>query len=327
MDYKKVHSAFIEYCSITTPRERLLNRSKVDLRLAEAILYTESHHILPRSLGGEHNFENRVELLPEEHLFIHHLRFKAFNHRQDMLAFRLSLNGFSGREKFKEEKYNTLSKKTLSGYAWLRHNSSKFRKEHGWQTEDGIKRISESMLGKVIVKEALTGKLMGKHDRSHPKILSGEWTHHTKGLTHVINPKTGKRMWVEPKKADQYKTWEANTKGERNGRYSGVTRYGIIKKFLAYCTYIKYGARDPKVFSGADFNRFIKTKNKTFPTFPVCIKLFRFPELKNYKKGHLNFLIETFLPKEDQDYFKKIFRKKSDLQVNKMRDRLLKKGK
>ena len=230
MDYLKIYENFINYCKITTPRERLEKRNKLDPRLKDEYLYTEIHHIIPRSLGGTDDIENLIEVLPEEHLFIHQLRWKLFNYREDMLAVRFILNGLKGikNEEIKKAlKSKILNRKILKGYAWMRHQIQLFRKKHKWHTEKGIKNISKSMKGKIIVKDAKTGKMIGKVDKNHPKVLSGEWVHHSKGTTMVKDLETGKIYRIPKEDYYKYKNIKyifPNKKtGKKNGNFKEIT--------------------------------------------------------------------------------------------------------
>ena len=123
MDYIKTYNVFLEYFKNTTVEERLMMRNPHDLRLLK-ILYVEKHHITPKSLGGKDSEENLVTLLPEEHVFIHKLRYKAFNNRIDMLAVRFVLNGFNTKSQgdFKNLKLH-LTKTILKGYAFIKQES------------------------------------------------------------------------------------------------------------------------------------------------------------------------------------------------------------
>lgn len=230
MNYLKIYEKFINYCKQTIPQERLEKRNINDLRLNDEYLYTEIHHIIPRSLGGSNNKENLIELLPEEHLFIHQIRWKIFNQREDMLAVRFILNGLKGiknQEIKKALKSKILTKKILKGYAWMKNQIYNFRKNHKWHTKKGVENISKSMKGKVIVKDAKTGKLIGKINHNHPKFLSGEWVHHSKGTTMVKDLETGEIYRVSIEEYRKYKGIKyefPNPKiGKKNGNYKELT--------------------------------------------------------------------------------------------------------
>ena len=48
--------------------------------------YTEIHHILPKSMGGDDNMTNLVKLTPEEHLVAHLLLYKIHTNSQTLYA-------------------------------------------------------------------------------------------------------------------------------------------------------------------------------------------------------------------------------------------------
>jgi hypothetical protein len=210
LNYKDIYETFIYYCNNTIPRDRLYKRSPSDERLLSDKIYTEFHHVVPRHTGrGD---ETLVEVLPEEHIFLHSLRYKAYSERGDMLAVRQCLNGFN------HFRYNNdrpiLTKKIRQGYAFIRNQSYNFRKDIGWQTPEGIKRISESRKGQIPVKDILTGEMMGCVTKDHPKYISGEWVHHSKGK--IITD------------AARIAYSKAST-GENNPNFNGVSDDDIIK--------------------------------------------------------------------------------------------------
>lgn len=225
MDYIHIHDEFIKYFQSTSPRFRLEYRHPNDIRLLDNELYLENHHIIPKSQGGSNALDNLVLLLPEEHIFIHYLRYKAFNTRTDMLAYRFCLNGVKGNKnhKLKKSKKSTVLNKVLrSGYAHLKHESSKFRLEHGWHTSDGASRISKARTNTMPVKDFKTNEMIGSVDVNHEKVLSGEWVHHSKG-TILSQEERNKRA----------------SPGEKNGRYSGQKDENLIEYAKEYYSLFK----------------------------------------------------------------------------------------
>lgn len=320
MDYLKALYALVYRCQTSSARERLISRNPHDPRLKYDMLYTERHHIVPRSMGGDDKHANIIVVLPEEHIFIHQLGYKIFDSRVDMLAVRFCLNGFNNKKKFKVEKFKPLTKKIRQGYAWIRQESVNFRKIHGWQTADGKTRISKAMKNKIIVKDSLTGELMGKHPNTHPKILSGEWVHHTKGLCQVINPDTDKRMLVQPEEAHNYKKWSLPSKGSMNTNYSGITKDQILNAFEDYLKELLI-SKDPSILSGPDFNKWLKNNRNGFPGFPMVLKPFRFPEIENSEYKSMEFMIRTFA-KEQQETLLGLLKTKSKSHREKIRNKL-----
>lgn len=181
MDYGKLYENFIRYCKNVDIEQRIKVRDPYDFRLGKSYIYKENHHILPKHDGGMDEPCNLVLLTTEEHLFAHKIRWKAYKQRGDMLAVRFTLNGVVGErnEGLSEVKMN-LTKKVFQGIKFISQNSSEVRKTHGWHTEDGAKRISEARKGTMPVRD-LNGNMIGSVRTNHPKVISGEWVHHTKG--------------------------------------------------------------------------------------------------------------------------------------------------
>lgn len=218
MNYELIHNKIIKYCRSTTPKMRLIKRNKFDERLKTDSVYVEVHHIIPRSLGGSDEITNLVEVLPEEHIFLHMLRYKIYKKREDALAVRFCLNGFQFNKK-KQQKNNSiiLNKKLRMGYAWLRTHSQFIREAEGWHTPDGLKRISEARKGKIPVKDKETGEFIGAVSNQHPNVISGKWVHHTKG-----------RRISEAEKQMR----SGMGKGQNNHNASGLSEEYFIQKGL-----------------------------------------------------------------------------------------------
>ena len=218
MNYLKLHNNAVNYFKTTDPKDRLRKRNPNDLRLNDESIYVEIHHIIPRSLGGLDDLTNLVEVLPEEHIFIHMLRYRIYRKREDMLAVRFMLNGFDNKNIFKGDFKVTLTKKLRMGYAWLRSHAQGLRAEEGWHTPEGRENISKARKGKMPVKNAKTGELLRKMvPVDHPKVLLGEWVHHSKG-------RVQSQKEVEQKRAA--------FRGQNNPNASGLTEEYFIKKGL-----------------------------------------------------------------------------------------------
>jgi hypothetical protein len=180
MNYKKIHDDFIEYFKKTHPKDRILKRNKHDTRIQFDSIYMEIHHIIPRSLGGNDSHQNLVEVLPEEHIFLHMLRYKIYSKREDMLAIRFMLNGFCSKSCLGDLKY-IITKKIRTGYSWIRTHSAILRKTDGWHTESGRGRISSARKGMIVAKDRDTGEMIGSVENTHKNVISGKWVHHSKG--------------------------------------------------------------------------------------------------------------------------------------------------
>jgi hypothetical protein len=81
MDYKKHY-------------DKLINRAKS--RILEG--YSESHHIIPRSISGNDSKENLVYLTPEEHYLAHQLLTKLYPMNRDLIfAAQMMTNCSNGK--------------------------------------------------------------------------------------------------------------------------------------------------------------------------------------------------------------------------------------
>lgn len=224
MNYKQIHDTFISYFRTKSPRDRIFKRNAKDLRLMSKSIYQEIHHIIPRSLGGNDELYNLIEVLPEEHIFLHMLRYKIYRKREDMLAVRFSLNGYDSINPFKGEFSKVLNKKIRMGYSWLKSHSHFLRQTEGWQTASGRQRISEARKNTLVVKDINTKKIIGSVSTNHPNVLSGVWVHHTKG----------RKMSKEEKQKRK-----GISDGLRNHNSSGLTDKYFIKKGIE--TYKEFG--------------------------------------------------------------------------------------
>ena len=223
-----MYYSFLEFVKTYNVKERLEMKTYDDKRKYEEKIYTEIHHILPKSLGGKNNSENLIELLPEEHLKCHWLRYKALGDKEDFLAVRMMLNAsflsektdFIHKKSFLDLPEEIISDYFLKIYQEYKNEIYNFRKTHGWQTENGRERISKARKGKTPCIDSKTGKIIGSVDNTHPKVLSGEWIHHTKGWTTAIDLKSGNKVRVKSGSVDgiNYKSVYKND-GENNSRF------------------------------------------------------------------------------------------------------------
>jgi hypothetical protein len=223
MNYKKIHDKMINYIKSTPTKDRIKQRNPNDARLYSDLLYVELHHIIPRSLGGVDDLSNLIEVLPEEHIFIHMLRYKIYGKMEDMWAVRFMLNGFANKNKFKKN-YKILNKKIRMGYAWVKTHAHYVRKIKGWHTNDGIRRISEARKGKMVVKNSETGEFIGMVEMNHPNVISGKWVHHSKGRDRSEK----ERMQISNR-----------TIGQKNPNASGLSEEYFIQKGIE--AYKKFG--------------------------------------------------------------------------------------
>ena len=203
---------------------RLKRRNPDDGRIG-GLIYSEMHHILPKHSGGDNSKENLVRLLPEEHYIAHMLLWKAYKNPKDFYAVRCIVNGFLNKKSLKlkipENEYNSL-KTRIGLYKQYIYN---FRIHNGWQTDDGIRRISESRKGTMPCVDSNTGIKVGVFPTNHPDVISGKYVHHSKGKLSVIRKSDGVREFI--KRADfneaEYIKNYRDMSGRNNPNYKSLT--------------------------------------------------------------------------------------------------------
>ena len=108
----------------------------------------------------------------------------------------------------------------------------KFRKETGWQSEEGKKRISEARKNKIPAKCVKTGKII-EMSNTDPRYLSGEYVHHSKGMVSVTDL-DGNKQYITTEQyrnnKQLYKLNNGDQSLEKNGRWSGHTDEFILNE-------------------------------------------------------------------------------------------------
>lgn len=105
--------------------------------------YTETHHILPKCLGGSDSHENLVKMTPEQHYLAHQLLIKIYPEEKSLVSALVRMSGNNGY-------------RTNKLYGWIKRKSADFISElHKGKpkSEEHKRKISDSMQGK---KKSLT---------------------------------------------------------------------------------------------------------------------------------------------------------------------------
>jgi hypothetical protein len=77
MNYHRIYNNIIN-----TAKYRGLNKTNLTY-------YVESHHIIPRSIGGDNSEDNLVLLTPKEHYICHHLLYKIYANKSMCYAYKM----------------------------------------------------------------------------------------------------------------------------------------------------------------------------------------------------------------------------------------------
>jgi len=147
--------------------ERLIERAQ-----ARSIMpgeYFESHHIVPKCLGGTNDSSNLVKLFPEEHYVAHQLLVKMHPHDDKILSAAIVMGG---KKKGREQCNNKI-------YGWLKKRMSKSRKGKPGhpRSEETRRKMSESQKKVIrgplskesIMKRTETRKLKGSGKIRKPR--------------------------------------------------------------------------------------------------------------------------------------------------------------
>jgi len=114
--------------------------------------YVESHHIIPKCVGGTNAKSNLVDLTPEEHYVAHQLLVKIY-HNEQKLVYALRMMCMAGNGKVKRRNKE---------YAWVRKiwsktsSESQLGKPRKPHTEETKRKISEIQIGRP-------SGMLGKH--------------------------------------------------------------------------------------------------------------------------------------------------------------------
>lgn len=170
----------------------------------------EKHHIIPKSMGGDNNLENIIELTPREHYIAHWMLWKAYRNKSMSFAFWSMSNNGKGkinsktyaavREDFIEKVASPNGK--VCGHTWSAESKQK-RSEHylgennpfygKTHTEETKQRISKALQGE---NSPFYGKRLTKEQLSvfHSENRGNNWGVLNKGKKHpkVECPHCGK---------------------------------------------------------------------------------------------------------------------------------------
>lgn len=200
--------------------------------------YKEEHHIVPDFMfidrnrpgpkghlpGNPNDKDNLVYLTLREHMLSHLLLAKHLSGSRYGYQAGSALMFFHNIGNNKHPRSKTNVKKCSSRM----YEMAKIL---------GKSSISKSRKGKMPCVDAATGDSVGSHDVSHPKVMSGEWQHHSKGKP---APKNGR-----------------NQSGSSNGNYKELTD----DMFMSLCNNIDYCIQDNHLI----VKLFIELVNKTYP--------------------------------------------------------------
>ena len=202
--------------------QNIIDKAKKENRIKNQSVYYERHHIIPDFLfssrkrrgpkghlaGDPDSPENIILLTFSEHLMAHYYLYEIYKNTIYEYSAGSALQFFfvkaTGNHR-RQINLTEVDKKFLQDMEHLRRL--------------GNISISNARRGKMPVVDAVTRKKIGSVATDHPKVLSGEWIHHCKGL-----PSTAK--------------YRKSQKGENNNNYKELTherKYRLFKCVVNSC--------------------------------------------------------------------------------------------
>lgn len=162
--------------------------------------YTESHHIIPESLGGPDTAKNLVKLTAREHFICHWLLVKITvgeDHYKMLNALRMMRAEKQGQKRYKtkitarvyatlKEEYSVLQSQRVSG-----ENNPMWGKT---QSEKAKALISQKNTGKKLTEEQIAKQISAQTGRKR-KPFSDEWlANMSKSKQGENNPRFGAKL-------------------------------------------------------------------------------------------------------------------------------------
>lgn len=99
---------------------QLIDKRKND-KMSKENVYCESHHIIPKSLGGSNDPDNLVNLLPREHFLAHLLLTKMVENQDEIIKMNWALHKMC---------YSSVDYFNSRDYDWYRRRHVRFLKDN-----------------------------------------------------------------------------------------------------------------------------------------------------------------------------------------------------
>jgi len=223
--------------------KEIIDTAKLEKRTKNSGTYYESHHIVPEFMfkkrkrtgpaghldGNANSIDNLVLLTFQEHLMAHYYLYETLKDTRYGYPAGSALQFF-----FVKATGNHIRQRTLSEV------DKEFLDKMAHLREIGIASISRARTGKMPVVDSVTREKIGSVPVDHPKVVSGEWIHHSKGVK---------------------QTWEPRSQvGENNGNYKEMTDQHLDRIFQC----VRKSLIDDTHFSVKTFSNNIKLEFTEF---------------------------------------------------------------
>ena len=196
--------------------------------------------------GNPNSVDNLVLLTFQEHLLAHYYLYEILKDTRYGYSAGTALQFFfikATGNHIRQRKLSEVDKEFLDKMAHLR--------------KIGIESISKARARKMPVVDAVTREKIGSIPTDHPKILSGEWIHHSKGV---------KQTWARRSQV-----------GENNGNYKKMTSQHLDRVFRC----VGKSLIDDTHFSVSTFSKNIKLEFTEFKKISIKWVMNNFSSVEN----------------------------------------------
>lgn len=204
MNYQKIYNSIME-------------RAKISSRVKSKSQYYEKHHVIPDfmflnrgrngpkgHLPGNPNDPSNIVLLTErEHILAHILLAKSLIFKRYFAQAASAVTWFFT--------------KVVGDHPRQLHRSVGAMRKYEKYRAMGLEGISMARSGNMPCVDAITRISVGSQSTSHPKVLSGEWMHHSKGIR---------------QSKEQIEKTRLQVSGLGNPRSSGITNEEILETYI-----------------------------------------------------------------------------------------------
>jgi hypothetical protein len=130
------------------------------IRIPDASVYYERHHIIPRSMGGDNSSENLIKLTAREHFLAHWLLWRIHRNRQMACAFAYLSGSYNDRGIITSSRGYEEARLSMKGLKCTQETKNKMSLNYNYSIERGIK-ISEQNI------KLHSEKKIGMHGKTH----------------------------------------------------------------------------------------------------------------------------------------------------------------
>lgn len=134
--------------------------------------YTENHHILPKSMGGNNSKQNLVTVTPRIHFILHYLLYKAYQTRD--MAYALKLMSATPKN-YRGKRYFKLSSKQYQYFRVSYSNlmSGSNNPNYGKTKKRTVEQVERNRQAQLGISKGKGKKLSDNHRKKLSEVNSG----------------------------------------------------------------------------------------------------------------------------------------------------------